>query len=176
MAIYEFYCKPCHTVFNFYARSMAAAGRTPQCPKCGHTPLDKQVSRFAISKGLSEPAAGGMDDPFANMDESKMDSIMAEMAETFGDEEGESGEEDPRKMAAVMKKFFDATGMPPNATMSEAIARMEAGEDPDKIDEELGDALDADDPFAAQTAAGRLRQRIRDLFNKPKIDPGLYDL
>ena len=175
MPIYEFYCQPCHTIYNFYARSSAAAERQPQCPKCGKKRLDKQVSRFAISKNLSEPAAGPADDPLANLDDAKMDQLMAEMADTFGDEEGEGGEEDPRKMAAVMRKFFDATGMPPTGAMAEAIGRMEAGEDPDKIDEQLGDALDSDDPFAA-TPAGRLRQRLREMMNRPKVDPELYDL
>ena len=175
MPIYEFYCQPCHTIYNFYARSSAAAERQPQCPKCGKKRLDKQVSRFAISKNLSEPTAGPADDPLANLDDAKMDQLMAEMADTFGDEEGEGGEEDPRKMAAVMRKFFDATGMPPTGAMAEAIGRMEAGEDPDKIDEQLGDALDSDDPFAA-TPAGRLRQRLREMMNRPKVDPELYDL
>ncbi len=173
MPIYEYYCKPCHTIYSFFARSTSNTN-IPKCPKCGHKKLDRQVSRFAISKGLTESDQSGADDPFANMDESKMESIMAEMAATMGDDEGNDGEEDPRKMATVMKKFFDATGMKPNDTMMEAIRRMESGEDPDKIDEELGDAMDADDPFAQES--GSISQRIRRFLDRPNVDPELYDL
>ena len=99
---------------------------------------------------------------------------MAEMAASMGDEEGNGGEEDPRKMAAVMQKFFDATGVKPNDTMLEAMARMQAGEDPDKIDEDLGEAMDTDDPFDAEN--GTLKQRMQRYFDQPRIDPELYDL
>ncbi len=98
MPIYEYYCKPCHTIFSFFARS-TSNDKKPKCPKCGFKKLDKQVSRFAISKGLSEPSQAGGDDPFENMDESKMEAIMSEMASVMGDDEGNGGEEDPRKMA-----------------------------------------------------------------------------
>ena len=51
---------------------------------------------------------------------------------------------------------------------------MEAGEDPDKIDEEMGDALDSDgDPFAAQGTKGKKFARF---FEAPNVDPELYDL
>ncbi len=59
-------------------------------------------------------------------------------------------------------------------TMMEAMRRMEAGEDPDKIDEELGDAMDADDPFASES--GSITQKIRRMLDKPNVDPELYDL
>ncbi len=172
MPIYEYYCQPCHTIFSFFARSTAAV-KPPKCPKCGAKKLEKQVSQFAISKGLQESDSSAADDPFANVDDSKMDQIMAEMASSMGDEDGQGGEEDPRKLASVMKKFFDAAGMKPNDAMVEAMRRMESGEDPDKIDEELGDALDADDPFNDESS--KLKKRIRRMLDRPKVDPELYD-
>jgi putative FmdB family regulatory protein len=172
MPIYEFYCQPCHTVYNFFARSTTNT-KKPKCPKCGNKRLDKQVSRFAISKGLSESTQNETEDPFANMDESKMESVMAEMASVMGDEEG-GGEEDPRKMATAMKKFFEATGMKPNASMLEAMVRMEAGEDPDKIDEDLGEAIDIDESGAS--GVNKLTEKIRRMLDRPKVDPELYDL
>ncbi len=97
---------------------------------------------------------------------------MAEMAPHM-DEVGD-GPEDPRQMAGLMKRMFEMTGMQPNAAMLEAIQRMEAGEDPDKIDEEMGDALDADgDPFAQATGKGKKLSRF---FDPPNVDPELYDL
>jgi hypothetical protein len=142
----------------------------PKCPKCGRKKLEKKISRFAISKGLTESSS--TPDPFENVDESKMEQLMAEMAPHM--EEGGEGPEDPRQMAGVMKRMFELTGMQPTGAMLEAMKRMEAGEDPDKIDEEMGDALDADgDPFAP--AAGKAKKLSR-FFEAPNVDPELYDL
>jgi hypothetical protein len=43
-----------------------------------------------------------------------------------------------------MRKLFSATGMPVGGGMEEALRRMEAGEDPEKIEEEMGDVLEQD--------------------------------
>ena len=57
--------------------------------------------------------------------------------------------------------------------MLETMKRMEAGEDPDKIDEEMGDALDGDgDPFISPGKGKRLSR----FFEAPNVDPELYDL
>lgn len=170
MPIYEFYCKPCHTVYSFYARTTAAVS-APKCPRCGAKKLEKQISRFAISKGLSEPTSSGSD-PLENLDEAQMERLMGEMAQTFG-EDGEGGNEDPRQMAGMMKKLFDVTGMKPTGAMLEAMRRMEAGEDPDKIDEEMGDQLDAEDPFAGEGQG--IKGRLRRMLEGPNVDPNLYD-
>ena len=50
-------------------------------------------------------------------------------------------ENDPRQAANVMRKLFDATGMPLGGGMQEALKRMESGEDPEKIEEDMGDVL-----------------------------------
>ena len=54
MPIYEFYCADCHAVFSFLARKPDTEKR-PKCPRCGRPNLHLKVSRFAISKGRSEP-------------------------------------------------------------------------------------------------------------------------
>ena len=43
-------------------------------------------------------------------------------------------EDDPRQMAALMRKFTDKTGIQLGDSMEEALGRMEAGEDPDRIE------------------------------------------
>lgn len=167
MPIYEFYCADCHTVFNFFARKPDTKKR-PKCPRCGRPDLDRRLSRFAISKGQSEPAAG--DDLPADLDEAKMERVMAEMAtQTEG-----MNEDDPRQMARMMRKLYDATGMDLGQGMQEAIRRMEAGEDPDKIEEEMGDLLETEEP-ALGHRSGRLRQLSKRL-RPPQVDETLYDL
>jgi hypothetical protein len=162
--IYEFYCADCHVVFNFLA-----------CPRCGRAKLDRKVSRFAISKGRSEPLAG--DEPMPDLDESKLERAMAEMAR----EADSVNEDDPRQMARMMRKLYDAAGLPPNKGIEEAIRRMEAGEDPDKIEEEMGDLLDGEDPLLAEKpgALGERSGRLRRLSRKlrpPEVDDTLYEL
>jgi hypothetical protein len=142
----------------------------PACPKCGRKKLEKKVSRFAISKGLAEPTGDGSD-PFENIDESKMERLMEEMAPHLD----ENGPEDPRQMAHLMKKMFEMTGAEPNDAMIEAMRRMEAGEDPDQIDEEMGDALDGEgDPFVK--SSDKSIKRLRRMLEAPNVDPELYEI
>ncbi len=173
MPIYEFYCPDCHTVYSFFSRRVETE-RTPACPKCARKKLERQVSRFAFSKGRPDPSesdVGGEADPFAGMDEAKMEKAMMELASQA---EG-IDENDPRAMAQMMRKVLDSTGMPLNAGMEEAIRRLEAGEDPDKIDEDLGDTLDSDNPFASSQSP-LVRSIKRRLNQAPSVDPHVYDM
>jgi len=56
MPIYEYACPKCRVIFNFLSKRMTP-DRLPTCPKCGNKKMTKQVSRFAMSRGLKEPAA-----------------------------------------------------------------------------------------------------------------------
>lgn len=167
MPIYEFYCKDCHTIYSFFSRSVNTE-KVPTCPKCGRAGLERQVSMFSVSKGRKESDEG--DDLLENIDESKFEKAMASVA---GEMEGVD-EEDPRHAARIMRKLFDQTGLHMGSGMEEALRRMEAGEDPDKIEEDMGDVLEQEEPFALTT-----RQTLSDLRRKylpPKVDETLYDL
>lgn len=48
-------------------------------------------------------------------------------------------EDDPRQMARFMRKFQEATGMNLGPTFDETMGRLEAGEDPEALEEEMGD-------------------------------------
>ena len=172
MPIYEFYCPPCHTVYSFLSRRMQVPANAV-CPKCGCKKLEKKVSRFAISKGMVENSASGDADPFANLDESKLEQLMGELGPSMHDDD--KGE-DPKQMARLMKRMFEMTGSQPNGAMLEAIKRMEAGEDPDSIDEELGAAIDEQsDPFTPGSTPSK-RGGLKRLFQAPEVDPELYEL
>ena len=167
MPIYEFYCGDCHTVFNFLSRT-ADTTKRPACPRCGRPKLDRKISRFAISKGRSEPQEG--DQPPPDLDEAKMERALAEMAR---ESEGIS-DDDPRQMARLMRKLYDSAGLRLGKGMEEAMRRMEAGEDPDQIEEELGDLLEGEDPLLGESS-GSLRHLSRKL-KPPEVDETLYDL
>jgi len=85
-------------------------------------------------------------------------------------EEGKINEDDPRQAAALMRKLSEATGLTMGSGMEEVMNRLERGEDPDRVEEELGDVLNEEDPFILGTKAkGRRR-------HKPRVDETLYEL
>lgn len=166
MPVYEFYCPDCHVLFNFLARRVNT-DRRPACPRCARPDLERQVSLFAISKGRPEGDGEGSPD----LDDSRMEQAMMELA---AEAEG-LDENDPRQAARLMRKLYGATGMDLGGGMEEAIRRMEAGEDPDEIEAEMGDLMDAEDPFGGQGAKRGLRT-LRQRYLRPRVDETLYEL
>jgi len=163
MPIYEFYCDRCNTIFNFFSKTINTT-KKPHCPKCKETILDRRMSAFAIAGRAREE--GDMDNlPF---DESK----MAQAMEMLAGEAEHIHEDDPRQAADLMRKLSHMTGMELGGPMEEALQRMEAGEDPDQIEADMGDLLDSDDAFQFMAKKGKTgRQRPA-----PKKDDTLYDL
>jgi putative FmdB family regulatory protein len=173
MPVYECYCPDCHTIFSFFSRRVDTETR-PACPRCGRPNLERQVSLFAISKGRAETAEGGEDGDLglpAGMDEERLMRAFASL-------EGEMGnldDEDPRQAARVMRTLFESAGLKLGDGMTEAMRRMEAGEDPDEIEEELGDLIESEEPFAAGPASGQgaaetLRRLRRELLPAARDD------
>ena len=140
MPIYEFACPKCRRIFNFLSKRLNP-DRLPICPRCGNKKMLKQMSRFAMTKGLKEPAAKSDDageEPMPDMDDPR---VMRAMSELERDME-HLDENNPKHMAHMMKKMKDL--MPPGMVPKEldvAIKRLEAGEDPEKIEEDMGDLL-----------------------------------
>ncbi len=143
MPIYEFACPKCRRIFNFLSKRINQE-RTPVCPKCGHDKLQKQVSAFSMLKGVAEPAAvsasdeesGG--DPMAGVDDAKMERVMSELERDMD----HLDENNPRHVAHMMKKMKEI--LPAGTAPKEldiAIRRLEQGEDPEKIEADMGDVL-----------------------------------
>lgn len=166
MPIYEFYCGACHTLFNFLSRRIDTA-TCPPCPRCRRT-LSRQVSLFAATHAGRDGDEGGEDGP--PVDEARMEQAMERMA---GKIEG-LDEENPRQAAQVMREFAATSGLRFNASVSEALARMEAGEDPEAIESELGPALESDNPFESGETAGSAKVATR--HGVLSRDPTLYEM
>ncbi len=80
-------------------------------------------------------------------------------------------EANSKQAACMMRRLFDASGLTVGGGLAEAIRRMEAEEDPDQIDAELGDTLEREDPFAALTGgAAALRSLRRELLPAARDD------
>jgi putative FmdB family regulatory protein len=137
MPIYEFACPKCRVIFSFLSKRLNP-DRPPTCPKCGNHKMEKQVSRFTTIKGVKEPSAKpdaeGAADP--DFDDPRVARVMAELERDME----HLDENNPKHMAHVMKKMKDV--MPPGSVPKEldvAIKRLEAGEDPEKIEADMGD-------------------------------------
>ena len=95
-----------------------------------------------MSRGLKEPAAKtegeGEEGPTPDFDDPRIERAMMELERDMG----HMDENNPKHMAHMMRKMKDI--MPPGTVPKEldtAIKRLEAGEDPEKIEEDMGDLL-----------------------------------
>lgn len=177
MPIYEFFCPENNTVYSFLAKSLAYQDRTPRCPHDPAYSMKKRVSGFAfIGKAKESSDDGPMDD----MDDAKMERVMAELERDMAG--FDENNPDPRQMAHLMRKMADLSGEKLPGEMEEMVRRLEAGEDPEALEEEYGDALDAvgddlpeGDPQQEESAAAKMR-RLRRQLMASKRDPNLYDM
>lgn len=162
MPMYEFYCERCNTIFTFFSRSINTE-KIPPCPKETTHTLRRMISRFAITGKSKNSAVDGDGDegmPDLPIDEARMERAM----ESLAAEAENISEDDPRQAANLMRKLTDMTGLKLGDKMEDALSRMEAGEDPDAIEKELGD-LDEKDLFSVASGAktgNRTRAPLRD--------------
>src|ERR1041385_4122392 len=128
MPIYEYACPKCRVIFNFLSKRINP-DRLPECPKCGNKKMAKQMSRFAMSRGLKESAApgdadGGEEGPMPNFDDPRVMRVMSEMERDME----HLDENNPKHLAHMMRKMKDI--LPPGTMPKEmdiAIKRLEAG-------------------------------------------------
>jgi putative FmdB family regulatory protein len=139
MPIYEFACPKCRVIFNFFSKRINPE-HPPKCPKCGRKNLTKQMSRFAMTKGIKETdpsdSPAGDDQGGPNMDDPRVIQAMSELEKDMDNLD----ENNPKHMAHMMRKMKDM--MPAGSIPKEfdtAIKRLEAGEDPEKIEADMGD-------------------------------------
>jgi putative FmdB family regulatory protein len=141
MPIYEFACPKCRKIYSFLSKRINP-DRSPACPKCGNKKLKKEMSGFAMTRGLKEPAVApggdGAESPMPDLDDPRMERAMMEMERDMA----HLDENNPKHMAHMMKKMKDL--MPPGSMPKEidvAIKRLEAGDDPETIEADMGDVL-----------------------------------
>jgi putative FmdB family regulatory protein len=165
MPIYEFYCRDCHTVFNFLSRTIDTKKR-PTCPRCSRPRLQRRASTFAVGGGHKEQDDADLP---AGLDARQMERAMEGLAR----EAESAGGDDNRAMAGLMRRFYENSGAPMGRGMSEALARLEAGEDAETIEAQMGDVLEAEDPFGG---CGPSLGGVRRSVSRPDVDPELYEL
>lgn len=124
--------------------------------------LRRLLSSFSI---LRQNAEGDSAEPLP-FDEERMEkaaSMLAQEAENIN-------EDDPRQAAHVMRRLSEISGLNLGRGMEEAVERMEAGEDPEKIEEEMGDIL-GEESFTFPE-----KRLPREKLKTPLRDETLYEL
>jgi hypothetical protein len=123
-------------------------------------------SAFAVSAGKKtreeKPKESG-----GAQDEASMARMERELMSMTG-ELGEKDAEDPRAMARMMRRLAEVSGEKMTPTMEEMFRRLEAGEDPDSLEDELGPQLEAE--------MGEEGGQGGDEGGAPTRDEGLYSL
>lgn len=190
MPIYEYYCPENHKIYSFYAKTLAQGRTIPKCPDDPTFRMRKIISPFAVSRrtrqapGVETPA-GSPEAPAGGNpgEDARMEAAMSAMEGEFANVD----ENDPRAMGRMMRRMAELTGEKLGGEMEEVVRKLEEGADPDKLEQEMGDAFgdkeggEPDDPYGAGSGDAKpaepkeAKQRFRVRRGPPVRDPKLYD-
>src|SRR5687768_747959 len=146
MPIYEYYCPDNHTIYQFYAKTVAQGQSTPKCPDNPKFRLRKVVSAFAITGQREDPAEKKPGAETGTAEDARMDAAMGEMEKEFSTVD----DNDPKAMARMMRRMSELTGEKIDGQFEEVVRKLEEGADPDSLEEQLGPeagAEDSGDPY-----------------------------
>jgi hypothetical protein len=182
MPIYEYYCPDNHTIYQFFAKTLAQGRTTPKCPDNPKFRMQKLVSTFATRKrgvkedtGDSQPEGSG--DP---AEDARMEAAMGAMEKEFSSVD----ENDPKAMARMMRRMSELTGEKIDGEMEEVVRKLEEGADPDSLEDQLGggEPGPGDDPYGEGMGGepgpppDPKERRHRFRARRPlRRDPKLYD-
>jgi putative FmdB family regulatory protein len=122
MPSYDFRCKSCKQDFTLDYSSIAEAGQDdPRCPYCQSAELSRLIRRVAVMSG-EESRIERLSDPsrLAGLDEN-----------------------DPRAMGRLMRDMANELGEDAGPEMHEVIERLESGENPETIEQNISPGVDA---------------------------------
>lgn len=170
MPIYEFYSPDNNKLYQFLARSLAYRDKVPVCPDNPAFKMERRVSRFAVIGKAKEDTG---DDPFAGIDEAKMEGFMAEMERDMSGMDETNP--DPRQLGHFMRKMTDLMGDKTPPELREMVRRLEAGEDPEKLEEQFGD-MEGGEAAASDALFSQMIKKIKSSGRQPQRDPKLYEM
>ena len=187
MPIYEYFCPDNNRIYQFFAKSLAQGLTTPKCPDNPAFRLERIMSAFAITgKGGAEakpagdggaPKSGGEAGEAAGGTGEADDPRMEAAFNQLESEMESVDENDPRSMGRMMRRMSELTGEKLDDQMEEVVRKLEEGADPEKLENEMGDAFPEGGPGAGEDefdgmggmggfGGGR---------GAPTRDPNLYD-
>lgn len=167
--IYEYYCPDNNRIYQFFAKTVAQGQQAPKCPDNPSFRMERIMSAFAITGGgtpgsETPPQAGGGSGE-GGAEEAEDPRMEAAFDQLEREMDGVD-ENDPRAMGRMMRRMSELTGEKLDGEMEEVVRKLEEGQDPDSLEDQLGDAF-PDDGMAGEGGAGRGRA--------PTRDPKLYD-
>lgn len=185
MPIYEYYCPDNHTIYQFYAKTLAQGKTVPKCPEDPKFRMQKVVSAFAVTRGGKNddvaPTPGAADAGANPAEDARMEAAMGAMEREFSNVD----ENDPKAMARMMRRMSEITGEKIDGEMEEVVRKLEEGADPDSLEEQLGGGAEGegmDDPYGEGMGGPELpagdpkepKHRFRVRRTAPRRDPRLY--
>jgi putative FmdB family regulatory protein len=117
MPRYDYRCQSCKkrsVIFQTYAEY---GRKKVKCPHCGSAELQRLIGRVRVARS----------------EESRLDEL------SDPSDWGDVDESDPRSMARMMRKMGSELGEDMPGEFDEVVDRLEAGEDPDEIEESMPD-------------------------------------
>ena len=118
MPIYEYGCYDCKKRVNVFFRTFSeTTTKKAACPRCGGNNMKRLVSKVA----------------FVRSEESRLEN-MTDPGSLAGLDEN-----DPKSMARWMKKMSSEMGEDLGDEFKEVVDRLEAGEDPESIEQSMPD-------------------------------------
>ncbi len=121
MPTYEYRCEQCRRRNAFTVRGFNPP-EAPLCTSCGSASLERIISRVAILKS----------------EDARMEALSD--PSSFGDLD----ENDPKSMARFMRKMGGEMGEETPPEFNEMVDRLESGENPESIEQSMGDTLGGD--------------------------------
>jgi len=117
MPRYDYRCQSCKkrsVIFQTYAEY---GRKKVKCPHCGSAELQRLIGRVRVARS----------------EESRLDEL------SDPSDWGDVDESDPRSMARMMRKMGSELGEDMPGEFDEVVDRLEAGEDPEEIEESMPD-------------------------------------
>ncbi len=136
MPIYEYYCPDNHTVYQFYAKTLAQGRTIPRCPDNPAFRMRKLISAFAITRGGPDAPPADPAAPAAPAEDARMEQALGAMEKEFSAVD----ENDPRAMARMMRRMSELTGERIDGEMEEVVRKLEEGADPESLEDQRGRA------------------------------------
>ena len=189
MPIYEYYCPDNHTIYQFYAKTLAQGQTIPRCPENPRFRMQKAVSAFAITRGgaTEGPNAAITADAAPDPADARMEAAMDSMEKEFAGVD----ENDPKAMARMMRKMSEVSGEKIEGQFEEVVRKLEEGADPEALESQLGGegaSEDSGDPLSGGMGLDpgmplpkgpggpkEARHRFKTRHATPRRDPKLYD-
>jgi len=171
MAIYEYYSPDNNRIYSFYTKTISQSSKLPCCPDNPNYKMVKMISSFSVTANRNNLEDVSIGDDLSDQD------LQAAMAEMENDITGIDEENpDPRHLGHLMRKMTEMSGEKMHERMEEIMRRLEAGEDPEKLEDEFGDILG--DEEATMENIFEKTENIKNKKSEKQLltrDPQLYD-